>query len=85
MADCSEFPIQLANAGVTAEVHEEILGFEFHDFESAWKVLAGVTNVNWGTKPERRRRSAVRELMWDDVDAPRYLRNTTLFIGGRRS
>lgn len=85
MADCSEFLAQLANAGITAEVEKAILGFEFHDFESAWEVLAGVTTAKLGDAARAQAKTAVRDLMWDDDGAPRYFRNTTQFIVGRRN
>jgi hypothetical protein len=52
LADPSVFVAQLAAEGIDAEVHTEVLGFDFDDFESAWDVLAGVTTAQLG--PERR-------------------------------
>ena len=83
MADCSEFLGLLANAGISAEVDKEILGFEFNDFESAWEVLAGVTTANLEDDVRAQAKDAVRELMWEDGEAPRYFRNTTQFVVGR--
>jgi len=83
MADCTEFLRQLANAGITAEVDKEILGFEFNDFESAWEVLAGVTTAKLADDVRVQAKEAVRKLMWEDSESPRYFRNTTQFIVGR--
>jgi len=83
MADCSEFVSQLANAGITAAVDQEVLGFDFSDFESAWEVLAGVTTAKLEDDVRARAKDAVRELMWEDSETPRHFRNTTQFVVGR--
>ena len=83
IADTAEFVGQLANAGIRAEVDKERLGFEFSDFESAWEVLAGVTTAKLEEDVVAQAKNAVRELMWQDAETPRYFHNTTQFIVGR--
>jgi len=85
MADCSEFPIQLANTGIAAEIHDETLGFDFDDFESAWEVLAGVTTANLGNEASTQAHKFNSKNNVGRPDAPRYFRNTTQTIVGRRS
>lgn len=84
LADPTAFIAQLASAGVEAEVHTEIQGFDFDDFDSAWNVFGGVTAAQ--LTPERREeaKAAVRDLMWPHGDGRRHFRNTTQFIVGRR-
>jgi len=66
MADCSEFPIQLANTGIAAEIHDETLGFDFDDFESAWEVLAGVTTANLGNEASTQaHKFNSKKIIWD--------------------
>jgi SAM-dependent methyltransferase len=83
LADPRVFVAQMAAAGIEAEVHTEVVGFDFDDFESAWNVLAGVTAAQ--LRPERREeaKTAVRNLMWPHGDGRRHFRNTTHFIVGR--
>ncbi len=83
MADAGEFVRQLANSGVRSEVDRERLGFEFSDFASAWEVLAGVTTAKLEEDVVSQAKRAVRELMWQDSEAPRYFQNTTQFIVGQ--
>jgi SAM-dependent methyltransferase len=82
LSDPRPFLIQLAEVGVDAHVETEVLGFDFHDFESAFAILAGVTTV--GLAPERRdeAKAAVKNLMWQGVEGPRHFRNGTHFIVG---
>ena len=82
MADLSEFLEQLEQSGVEAQVEIEQLGFEFSDFESAWDVLAGVTTAKLAPEVQEQAKNAVRQLMWNDVDGPRYFQNKTQFIIG---
>jgi SAM-dependent methyltransferase len=82
MADAGEFVDQLANSGVKSEVDKEHLGFEFKDFASAWAVLAGVTTAKLKNDVVVQAKNAVRKLMWNDGDAPRYFHNTTQFVVG---
>lgn len=83
MADTAEFVGQLAKSGIRSKVDKERLGFEFRDFTSAWEVLAGVTTAKLEDDVVAQAKKAVRELMWQDGDAPRYFHNTTQFIVGR--
>ena len=83
MADAGEFVGQLADSGVMSEVDKERLGFEFSDFASAWDVLAGVTTANLEEDVVAQAKKAVRELMWQDSEAPRYFSNATQFIVGQ--
>jgi len=85
MADCTEFPIQLASTGIAAGVHEETLGFEFYDFESALDVLAGVTTDNLGDEASTQPQKCNSRVNVGRPDAPRYCRYTTQSIVGRRS
>lgn len=82
MADAGEFVGQLADSGIRSEVDKERLGFEFSDFASAWEVLAGVTTAKLEEDVVAQAKNAVRELMWQDGEAPRYFNNTTQFIVG---
>lgn len=82
MADASDFLEQLSQSGLEAQVETESLGFEFSDFESAWDVLAGVTTANLAPEVQEQARSAVCQLMWNNVGKPRYFQNTTQFIVG---
>jgi SAM-dependent methyltransferase len=45
LADPKPFLQQLADAGLEVRVETETLGFDFDDFASAWRVLAGVTTA----------------------------------------
>jgi len=80
MADPDLFVKQLAAAGLTARVETQELGFEFDTFESAWEVLAGVTTSRLDPKRKDEAKDAVRQLMWQQPDEPRYFRNLTRFI-----
>lgn len=84
LADPAPFLAQLARAGVEATVQREVLGFEFPDFDLAWKVLAGVTTAKLPPERQQEARTAVRQAMWQRADEPRTFRNTTQFITGRR-
>jgi enediyne biosynthesis protein CalE5 len=83
LADPSGFLAQLADAGIDARVETEELGFDFHDFDLAWEVLASVTTAQ--IPPERRQeaKEAVQAAMWPDGRGPRYFRNVTQFLVGR--
>ena len=83
LADPSGFLAQLADVGIDARVETEELGFDFHDFELAWEVLAGVTTAQ--LPPERRQEAqqAVQAAMWPDGRGPRRFRNVTQFLVGR--
>ena len=82
LADPSVFVAQLATASIEADVHTEVLGFDFDDFESAWNVLAGVTTAQLGPERREEAKTAVRNVMWPHGDGPRHFRNTTHFIVG---
>jgi SAM-dependent methyltransferase len=83
MADPSEFVDQLSQSGIRSQVETESLGFEFSNFESAWDVLTGVTTAKLTPDDKRKAKNAVRDLMWNDANAPRSFRNATQFIVGR--
>lgn len=85
LANPSTFLMQLAHAGINADIERETLGFDVPDFETAWDMLAGVTTA--GLAPERRQeaREAVFDLMWPHGDGPRHFRNVTQFIVGHRA
>jgi SAM-dependent methyltransferase len=82
LADPTGFVAQLSDAGISAHVDIEELGFDFNDFELAWEVLAGVTIA--GLAPERREeaRAAVQAVMWPRGHGPRHFRNVTRFLIG---
>lgn len=85
LADPAPWLAQLAEAGITAQVETEPLGFDFDNFEAAWDVLAGVTAAS--LSPERReaaKLAARQALGWLDPTAPRHFRNLTQFIVGTR-
>jgi SAM-dependent methyltransferase len=84
LADPTSFLSQLAEAGISAEVETETLGFDFPDFGSAWDVLAGVTAANLPPEQQEQAKAAVRAAMWPEPDRPRHFRNLTQFITGRR-
>ncbi len=75
---------QLASAGIEATVEQELLGFDFDDFEEAWNTLAGVTASQLPPERQEEARRAAREAMWPQGDGPRHFRNLTQFITGRR-
>jgi SAM-dependent methyltransferase len=83
LADASGFVAQLADAGIDTRVETEELGFDFHDFDLAWEVLAGVTTAQ--LPPERRQeaKEAVQAAMWPHGRGPRHFRNVTQFLVGR--
>jgi SAM-dependent methyltransferase len=83
MADPSEFVDQLSQSGIRSQIETESLGFEFSNFESAWDVLTGVTTAKLTPDDKRKAKNAVRDLMWNDANAPRSFRNATQFIVGR--
>ena len=59
LADAGPFLRQLAEAGVTARVETELLGFDFPDFAAAWETLAGVTAANLPPERQQEARAAV--------------------------
>lgn len=82
MADPSLFLKQLAQAGLTAKVETEELGFDFSDFEFAWEVLAGVTTASLDPGRREEAKAAIQQLMWTKPSEPRHFRNVTQFIVG---
>jgi len=82
LADARPFLTQLEEVGLHARVETEVLGFDFHDFESAWAILAGVTTAALAPEQREEAREAVRSLMWPSGDGPRHFRNKTQFIVG---
>lgn len=83
LADPTRFLAQLAEVGIDVQVETEELGFDFHDFDLAWEVLAGVTTAQ--LPPERRQeaKEAVQAVMWPQGHGPRHFRNVTQFLVGR--
>lgn len=84
LANPAPFLAQLTDAGIDAAVETETLGFDFHDFESAWDVLAGVTTAHLPPEQQQEAKRAVMAAMWPGGVGPRHFRNVTQFIIGRR-
>lgn len=84
LADLVPFLDQLSQAGLETQVEVETTGFRFADFESAWNALAGVTTAALEPEVLNQAKSAVRQRMWRDSDAPRHFRNGTQFIVARK-
>ena len=82
LADPTPFLQQLRDAGITAQVDTEVLGFAFPDFSSAWTALAGVTTAHLPPDEQERAQEAVRKIMYPDPDAPRQFGNLTQFVTG---
>ena len=82
MADPTLFVKQLAEAGLTAKVETQELGFVFDTFAFAWEVLAGVTTAKLDPGRIEEAKEAVRQLMWQKPNEPRHFRNVTQFIVG---
>jgi SAM-dependent methyltransferase len=85
LADPTPFLRQLADAGLEAYVETEIVGFDFDDFISAWRVLAGVTTAQLSLERQQEAQAAVLAVMWPQGDGPRHFRNVTQLIVGQRS
>jgi SAM-dependent methyltransferase len=83
LADPTGFVAQLADAGITADVETEELGFDFPDFELAWEVLAGVTTAQLAPERRQEAKEAVQAVMWPRGQGPRHFRNVTQFLIGR--
>jgi SAM-dependent methyltransferase len=83
LADPSGFLRQLGAAGIQASVEDEMLGFDFPDFASAWDTLAGVTTAQLPYARQREAKDAVMAAMYPDGDGPRHFRNVTQFVVGR--
>jgi hypothetical protein len=84
LADPRPFLQHLAEAGMTAHVETETLGFDYENFELAWDVLAGTTAADLIPEQQREAKAAVMALMWPHGDGPRHFRNVTQFIVGQR-
>ena len=84
LADPKPFLQQLADAGLEVRVETETLGFDFDDFASAWRVLAGVTTAQLPPSRQQDAQAAVRAVMWPHGDGPRHFRNVTQFIVGQQ-
>ena len=84
LADPTFFLAQLAEAGITAHVERETLGFAFDDFATAWEVMAGVTTANLAPAQQEEAKRAVMAALWPQGDGPRQFRNVTQFIVGER-
>jgi SAM-dependent methyltransferase len=82
LGDPTGFLTQLADAGIDVRVETEELGFDFHDFDLAWDVLAGVTTAQLA--PERRQdaKEAVQAVMWPQGHGAKHFRNMTQFLVG---
>ena len=83
LADPTGFLVQLADAGITARVETEELGFDFPDFDLAWEVLAGVTTAQLAPEQEQEAKEAVQAVMWPRGHGPRHFHNVTQFLVGR--
>jgi len=83
LADPARFAAQLGEAGLEVRVESEPLGFDFHDFDLAWEVLAGVTTAQLPADRRQQAREAVQAAMWVQGRGPRHFRNVTHFIVGR--
>lgn len=83
LADPAPFIRQLAEAGIEATVEAETLGFDFHNFATAWEVLAGVTTAHLAPERQQAAQEAVLAVMYPSGDGPRHFRNVTQFIVGR--
>jgi SAM-dependent methyltransferase len=84
LADPTPFLRQLAEAGLDVRVETETLGFDFDNFTSAWRVLAGVTTAQLPPQRQQEAQAAVRVAMWLHGDGPRHFRNVAQFIVGQR-
>jgi SAM-dependent methyltransferase len=84
LADPTLFLRQLAEAGITAHVETEALGFDYANFDLAWAVLADTTAADLAPTRQQEARDAVKALMWPHGDGPRHFRNVTQFIVGQR-
>lgn len=82
MADPASFLQQLTLAGLSPKVETQELGFEVSTLQLAWEVLAGVTTSKLEASRQEEAKKAVRELMWQEPNEPRYFRNLTHFILG---
>ena len=83
MEDAAPFLRELADAGLDAHVENEVLGFDFPDFASAWTALAGVTTAHLPLDLQQEAQRAVMKLMYPSGDAPRRFNNLTQFVLGR--
>jgi len=84
LADPAPFLTQLAEAGITATVETETLGFDFEHCSSAWDVMARVTTSQLAPERQQEAKEAVLAIMWPHGDGLRHFRNVTQFIVGQR-
>jgi SAM-dependent methyltransferase len=63
LADPRPFLAQLADAGITAAVETEVLGFDFENFTLAWDVMARVTTSQLAPERQRQAKAAVLAAM----------------------
>lgn len=84
LADPHLFLQQLALAGIEARAESEVLGFEIDSFALAWDALARVTTAHLAPELQASAKEAVRAAMYPLGDGPRYFRNVTQFIRGRK-
>jgi SAM-dependent methyltransferase len=84
LADAGPFLRQLAEAGVTARIEAELLGFDFPDFASAWETLAGVTAAAIPPERQQAARASTLAELYPTGDGPRHFANLTQFIVGER-
>jgi hypothetical protein len=84
LADPAPFLTQLAEAGITAPVETETLGFDFEHCASAWDVMARVTTSQLAPERQQEAKEAVLAVMWPHGDGPRHFRNVTQFIVGQK-
>jgi len=83
LADPTVFLQQLAAVGIDARVEQEVLGFAFDTFATAWEALAGVTTAHLSPERQQEAQEALMAVMYPQGDDPRHFRNTTQFILGR--
>jgi ubiquinone/menaquinone biosynthesis C-methylase UbiE len=80
LADLEPFLAQLKSAGLNASSEAENTTFQFQNFDEAWDTLAGVTTAALETDVQEQAKTAVREAMWADANAPREFHNATQFV-----
>jgi ubiquinone/menaquinone biosynthesis C-methylase UbiE len=82
MGNPKDFIDELSKSGVDVQLERVSHSFEFHNFKTAWDVLAGVTTAKLDLDVIEKAKVAVQNLMWNDVDKPLQFRNTTQYIIG---
>ena len=85
LANAGQFLQQLADSGIDSTVEIETLGFGVESLAVAWDVFAGVTASSMSPERRREAKDALLAAMWPNGDGPRYFRNTTQFIIGKKA